>query len=94
MGEKAAATAIRAAKILRNAGFRVELPATELKFGKALERASKLGSRFALILGENEVAEWPVDPENPSGWLAAETLRTSSARISPEVVGAGLQPGL
>lgn len=57
MGERAHATAIRAAKDLRNAGFRVELPPTELKFGKALERASKLGSRFALILGDNEVAD-------------------------------------
>ncbi len=57
MGQNAYSTAIRAAKILRNAGFRVELPATELKFGKALERASKLGSRFALILGDNEVAD-------------------------------------
>ena len=60
MGQNAYATAIRAAKTLRNAGFRVELPPTELKFGKALERASKLGSRFALILGDNEVqsGEW------------------------------------
>jgi len=60
MGERAYATAIRAAKNLRNAGFRVEMPPTELKFGKALERASKLGSRFALILGDNEVqsGEW------------------------------------
>jgi histidyl-tRNA synthetase len=57
MGERAYATAIRAAKDLRNAGFRVELPPAELKFGKALERASKLGSRFALILGDNEVSE-------------------------------------
>jgi histidyl-tRNA synthetase len=60
MGQNAYATAIRAAKTLRNAGFRVELPATELRFGKALERASKLGSRFALILGDNEIqsGEW------------------------------------
>jgi histidyl-tRNA synthetase len=60
MGEHAYATAIRAAKTLRSAGFRVELPASELKFGKALERASKLGSRFALILGDNEIqsGEW------------------------------------
>jgi histidyl-tRNA synthetase len=60
MGQNAYATAVRAAKTLRNAGFRVELPATELKFGKALERASKLGSRFALILGDNEIqsGEW------------------------------------
>ncbi|MGB6668954.1 MAG: His/Gly/Thr/Pro-type tRNA ligase C-terminal domain-containing protein, partial [Candidatus Acidiferrum sp.] len=62
MGPNAYTTAIRAAKTLRNAGYRVELPATELKFGKALERASKLGSRFALILGEDEVSSgmWTV----------------------------------
>jgi len=57
MGEHAYATAVRAAKDLRTAGFSVELPPTELKFGKALERASKLNSRFALILGDNEVSD-------------------------------------
>jgi histidyl-tRNA synthetase len=57
MGEHAYAAAIRAAKDLRNAGLSVELPPTELKFGKALERADKLGSRYALILGDNEVSE-------------------------------------
>jgi histidyl-tRNA synthetase len=57
MGEHAYAAAIRAAKDLRKAGFSVELPPTELKFGKALERADKLGSRCALILGDNEVSE-------------------------------------
>jgi histidyl-tRNA synthetase len=60
MGEKAFATAIRAAKDLRAAGYRVELPATEQKFGKALGQADKLGCRYALILGEDEVSsgEW------------------------------------
>ncbi|MGC1414837.1 MAG: histidine--tRNA ligase [Candidatus Acidiferrum sp.] len=60
MGQNAYATAIRATKTLRNVGFRVELPPVEQKFGKALERASKLNSRFALILGDNEVqsGEW------------------------------------
>jgi len=60
MGEKAYATAIRAAKNLRNAGFRVELPPVEQKFGKALGQADKLGACFALILGDNEVSsgEW------------------------------------
>src|SRR6201998_1854936 len=48
MGPKALNTAVRAAKDLRAAGFRVELPAVERKFGKALEQADKLGSRFAL----------------------------------------------
>jgi histidyl-tRNA synthetase len=57
MGEKTYATAVRAAKDLRNAGFSVELPSTELKFGKALGQADKLGAKFALILGENEVSE-------------------------------------
>ena len=55
MGENARATAIRAARNLRKAGFNVELPPSEQKFGKALERADKLGARFALILGDNEV---------------------------------------
>jgi histidyl-tRNA synthetase len=60
MGDKAFATAIRAAKDLRAAGYRVELPPTEQKFGKALGQADKLGSRYALILGEDEVTsgEW------------------------------------
>jgi histidyl-tRNA synthetase len=57
MGQNAHATAIRAAKDLRNAGFSVELPPVEQKFGKALGQADKLGARFALILGDNEVAE-------------------------------------
>ena len=60
MGEKAYAAAIRAAKNLRNAGLSVELPPVEQKFGKALGQADKLGAKFALILGDNEVSsgEW------------------------------------
>jgi histidyl-tRNA synthetase len=57
MGERAHATAIRAAKDLRRAGFSVELPPVELKFGKALGQADKLGAKYALILGDNEVSE-------------------------------------
>jgi len=57
MGEKAHRTAIRAAKDLRNAGFSVELPPAEQKFGKALGHADKLGAKYALILGDNEVSE-------------------------------------
>jgi histidyl-tRNA synthetase len=60
MGQKAYGTAIRAAKTLRAAGVRVELPPSEVKFGKALAQADKLGAKYALILGENEVesGEW------------------------------------
>ncbi len=57
MGHNTYATAVRAAKDLRTAGFPVEVPPTELKFGKALGQADKLGAQFALILGENEVSE-------------------------------------
>jgi histidyl-tRNA synthetase len=67
MGQNAYASAIRAAKALRAAGISVELPPTEQKFGKALERASKLGSRFTLILGDNEIS---------SGEWALKTLAT------------------
>jgi histidyl-tRNA synthetase len=60
MGAHAHAAAIRAAKDLRAAGFSVELPPVEQKFGKALGHADKLGAKFALILGDNEVSsgEW------------------------------------
>jgi histidyl-tRNA synthetase len=56
MGEKAQDSGIRAARTLRQAGYRVELPPLEQKFGKALGQADKIGSRYALILGEDEVA--------------------------------------
>jgi len=57
MGERAQATAVRAVKDLRKAGFSVELPPVEQKFGKALGQADKLGAKYALILGHNEVSE-------------------------------------
>jgi histidyl-tRNA synthetase len=57
MGEHAHATAIRAAKDLRKTGFSVELPPVEQKFGKALGQADRLGAKYALILGDNEVSE-------------------------------------
>jgi histidyl-tRNA synthetase len=57
MGDRAYATAVRAAKDLRNAGFSAELPPIALKIGKALGQADKLGAKYALILGDDEVAE-------------------------------------
>jgi len=57
MGQRVHATAIRAAKDLRKVGFSVELPPVEQKFGKALGQADKLGAKYALILGDNEVSE-------------------------------------
>jgi histidyl-tRNA synthetase len=57
MGEHAYPAAVRITKLLRELGRSVELSPTEQKFGKALERASRLDSRYALILGDNEVSE-------------------------------------
>ena len=56
MGEKAYPEAVRLARVLRDAGRAVELPAKEMKFGKAFERADKMGARYVLILGEDEIA--------------------------------------
>jgi len=85
MGERAQAVAIRAAQELREAGLRVELPPAEQKFGKALGQADKVGAKFALILGEDEVAsgQWTVKTladgtqEKVSG---AETLEFLKAK--------------
>jgi histidyl-tRNA synthetase len=40
----------------------VELPPVEQKFGKALGQADKQGARYALILGDDEIAtgQWTV----------------------------------
>src|SRR5260370_11258821 len=48
MGERAHATAIRAAKDLRKAGFSVELPPVEQKAGKPLGQPHKLDAKLAL----------------------------------------------
>jgi histidyl-tRNA synthetase len=44
------------ARKLREAGLSVELPPEEMKFKKSLGLADKLGARYALIIGEDEVA--------------------------------------
>jgi histidyl-tRNA synthetase len=56
MGANCYPAAVSIARKLRDAGFAVELPAEEMKFKKSLGLADKLGARYALILGEDEVA--------------------------------------
>jgi histidyl-tRNA synthetase len=56
MGANAYAVAVRIARSLREAGFSVELPHEETKFKKSLGLAARMGARFAVILGDNEVA--------------------------------------
>lgn len=56
MGQKAYPTAVAMARKLRECGLVVELPAEEMKFKKSLGLADKLGAKYALIIGEDEVA--------------------------------------
>jgi histidyl-tRNA synthetase len=55
-GAPAQAAAIGLARRLRDAGFVVELPAVEMKFGKSLGLADRLKARHAVIVGEDELA--------------------------------------
>ncbi len=55
-GAAAQPVAIKLARRLRDAGFVVELPAVEMKFGKSLGLADRLKARHAVILGNDELA--------------------------------------
>jgi histidyl-tRNA synthetase len=55
MGAAAYPAAVRLARRLRRESLCVEVPAEEPKLRKALSLAERLGARFAVIIGENEV---------------------------------------
>jgi histidyl-tRNA synthetase len=55
-GAAAQSAAIGLARRLRDAGFVVELPAIEMKFGKSLGLADRLKARHAVIVGDDELA--------------------------------------
>lgn len=55
LGAAAQEHSIKLVQRLRAAGVKVELPATEMKPGKGLQLGDKLGARFGLIVGENEI---------------------------------------
>jgi histidyl-tRNA synthetase len=56
MSAKTYPAAVQIARKLREAGLSVELPPEEMKFKRSLGLADKLGARYALIIGEDEVA--------------------------------------
>jgi histidyl-tRNA synthetase len=56
MSEVAYPAAIEIARKLRECGVAVELPPEAMKFKKSLGLADKLGARYALIIGEDELA--------------------------------------
>ncbi len=75
MGAEAYPAAARLARGLRQQGLCVELPAEEPKLRKALSLAERLGARFAVIVGENEVRE---------GAFAVKRLADGEQRKLPE----------
>jgi histidyl-tRNA synthetase len=64
MGETAYPMAVRVARNLRENGIAVELPPDAMKLKKSLGLADKLGARYAVILGEDEVASGQVTVKN------------------------------
>jgi len=69
------------------------LPPVEQKFGKALGQADKLGARYALILGDNEVSsgEWTLktlatgEQEKFTEAGLLEFLRTEKRKADPSL---------
>ncbi len=72
LGAAAYARGRELARRLREAGLSVELPYEEMKLKKALGRADQLAARYALILGDNELAQNSVTVRE----LATGTQRT------------------
>jgi histidyl-tRNA synthetase len=81
MGEEALRHAVLLARELRRAGVSVEFSA-DRKLKRALETANKIGARFALILGDNEIA---------AGVYALKDMASGEQR---DVTREGLLPAL
>ncbi|MDE3164921.1 MAG: histidine--tRNA ligase [Acidobacteriota bacterium] len=80
LGEAAVRQAALLARDLRRAGHSVELVEGKLK--RAMEIANKLGARFALIVGDNELA---------SGRFALKNMSTGEQQsLTPEEIAAAL----
>jgi histidyl-tRNA synthetase len=56
MGQPTYATSVGLTKKLRESGLSVEVPGEEMKFKKSLNLADKLGARYVVIIGSDEVA--------------------------------------
>jgi histidyl-tRNA synthetase len=75
MGEAATLKAISIARTLRDSGLSVEMFSPERKLKALLSRANKIGARYAIIIGENEIAK---------GVVVLRDLASSTQREVPE----------
>ena len=55
---------LKMAKILRNSGLKTEFDMQGKNFSKGFEKALKSGAKFAIILGEEEIASNKVTVKN------------------------------
>jgi histidyl-tRNA synthetase len=75
LGEAASLKAVAVARTMRESGLSVEMFSPERKLKALLSRANKIGARFAVIIGENEIAK---------GVVVLRDLAASTQREVPE----------
>ena len=75
MGDAAAMKAVAVARAMRESGLSVEMFSPERKLKALLSRANKIGARFAVIIGENEIAK---------GVVVLRDLQAATQREVPE----------
>ncbi len=80
------ASAIALAQSLRNAGVRVQLYAEKKKFKQKMSYADKIGVPYAVLLGEDEIAEGVCSVKN---MVTGEQLK-----LTPEAAAAHILAGL
>jgi histidyl-tRNA synthetase len=84
MGERATVVAMDLAKTLRGTGLRVEMLSPERGLKALLRRADKVGARYALIMGDNELAR---------GVVQVRDLKASTQReIANDAIAAEIKP--
>ncbi len=80
------ATAIAIAETLRSHGIRVQLYGEQKKFKQKMSYADKIGVPYAVLLGEDEIAQ---------GVCSVKDMRTGEqVALSPEEAAAHIQAGL
>jgi len=83
MGESAAAIAL--AEELRSSGLRVQLYAEQKKFKQKMAYADKLGVPFAVLLGEDEIAEGKCSVKN---MRTGEQIKCTASEAAAHILSA------
>ncbi len=87
MGPAATRHAIAVARDLRAANLYVEMLSPERKMKTLLARAAKIGARFAVIIGDNEIARGVVQVRDLKQSTQREVAQAEAARAIAEAPG-------